>query len=290
MKNIKVLCFVFVCVSLSFYNLSQAVKTGKFYRFQYQRLPYIISKHTTGSAVKCCDTCLAHEDCQSVNYNTVTGSCQLVPQPGLGVCPLPLSDSSWNVYSTNEFSEWFLVFVGLAGNGVDVHASYVDGTGTVTDDVNCMTLNMAACQQNYRSPVMDSWSSLQITEVKYSLYKNGREKAYAIFNGTGSDLTNWFSQARLLDTSWTEALTTTTFQYVSIPGHAPTRRFSMIVSYGGCPLDLFFTVTITGPTFACNYDNPATFPQFLYSTSTTPSYFETGVNTDSADYITIHIR
>lgn len=282
MKNIIVLCFVFVCVSLSFYNLSQAVKTGKFYRFQYQRMPYIISQHTTGSAVKCCDTCLAHEDCHSVNYNTVTGNCQLVPQPSLGVCPLPLSDSSWNVYSRNEFSEWFLVFVGLAGNGEDVYASYVDGTGTVTDDINCMTLDMTACQQNYRSPIMDLWSSVHITEVKYSLYKNDQEVAYAIFNGIGSDITNWFSAERLLNSSWTEAMMTSS--------HPPTRRFSITVSYGGCPLDLFFTVTIADLFFWCNFDNQTTYPQFIYSTVTSPSYIDTGVNTDYADYMAIYIR
>lgn len=285
MKSGKVLYFLFVFVSSVPYNIVAAVKMGEFYRFANQQMPNIISQHSTGSAVKCCVACNAHKDCQSVNYNHVTRHCQLVPYLLLSASPLYTSNSSWSVYSKRD---WLPVFVGLAGNGVDVYDSYIDGTSAVTDDVNCMTLNMAACQQNYRSPVMDSWSS--ITQVKYSLYKSGQEVAYAIFNGTGSSFTDWFSRERLMTSSWTEALTTTSFNFFSIAGDT-TRRFSMNLNYGGCSVDKYFTVAVTnGSSHSCIYDQASTFPQFIYSNATSPTCFETGLNTEYAEYMAIFIQ
>lgn len=281
MNDVKVVCFALVFSSLPLYNLATVVKKDAFHRLSNQRVPNISSQYITRSAVQCCVACNGHDDCQSVNYHHVNGSCQLVPKL---FPPLYITDNSWDVYSKRD---WHLVFVGLKGNGVDVYDSYVNGISTVTDDVNCMTLNMTACGQNYRSPVINSWASLSITEVKYSLYKNGQEAAYAIFDGAESDAINWFSSTRLLHSSWTDALTWTPFRYFTIAGHAPTRRFAMTAFYGNCNTDLYFTVTITGPGFGCTYENRVAYPQFIYSSTASPS---TGVNLVDADFMAIFIK
>lgn len=66
------------------------------------------------------------------------------------------------------FSEWFLVFLGIPGNGVDVYEAWVNGIGVTTDDVNCMKFDLTSCNgQHYRNAAVDSWSSFGIKEVNY---------------------------------------------------------------------------------------------------------------------------
>ena len=64
----------------------------------------------------------------------------------------------------------------------------------------------------------------QISQVKVALYENGVEKAHVIFNGSGSDYMSWFSQSRLIDSSWIDLTTATndSFGFVSIVGYVGT--------------------------------------------------------------------
>jgi len=41
-------------------------------------------------------------------------------------------------------------------------------------------------------------------QIRVSIYKNGIEKAYILFNATGSTKENWFTQDRIISSSWTD--------------------------------------------------------------------------------------
>ncbi|XP_052281159.1 uncharacterized protein LOC127878671 [Dreissena polymorpha] len=67
---------------------------------------------------------------------------------------------------------------------------------------SCMSLSTTSCSQHYRDPVEDQWDTLRITEeVKIAFYKEGTEK-YIIFNGTDTNISDWFRQDRILSSSW----------------------------------------------------------------------------------------
>ena len=42
----------------------------------------------------------------------------------------------------------------------------------------------------------------EILQVKFSVFKDGEEKQFIIFNGTGTNHENWFDAARILNSSW----------------------------------------------------------------------------------------
>ena len=55
------------------------------------------------------------------------------------------------------------------------------------------------------------------TQVKISLYKEGVEKAYIIFDGKGSNNIDWFDANRILQSSWTD-IQEQTIGYFSVHG------------------------------------------------------------------------
>ena len=63
----------------------------------------------------------------------------------------------------------------------------------------------------------DKYSNVSF-QVRYSLYNNGLEVAFIEFNGTGSNIEDWFSNGRILEASWSDLDTSTTFNYFSIKG------------------------------------------------------------------------
>jgi len=54
--------------------------------------------------------------------------------------------------------------------------------------------------------------------VKYSLFKDGSEVAYIVFNGTGSTIEDWFSAIRKLEASWSDLIDRQQFVVFSIKG------------------------------------------------------------------------
>ena len=56
-------------------------------------------------------------------------------------------------------------------------------------------------------------------KVKVSIYKNGVEKAFILFNATGADKMSWFTPSRIIDSSWID-LKSTTIQYFNMAKYA----------------------------------------------------------------------
>lgn len=54
-----------------------------------------------------------------------------------------------------------------------------------------------------------------LLQVRVSIYKNGVEKAFILFNATGTDKMGWFSPSRIIDSSWID-LKTATKQYFAM--------------------------------------------------------------------------
>jgi len=54
-------------------------------------------------------------------------------------------------------------------------------------------------------------------QVRYSIYTDGLEVAYIEFNGIDSNIGDWFSASRILESSWPN-LANSTFNIFSIYG------------------------------------------------------------------------
>ncbi|XP_045184682.2 uncharacterized protein LOC123542757 [Mercenaria mercenaria] len=240
----------------------------------------------TSSRVKCCGYCDQTSGCKSVSYKKSSGQCNLSIEPLVTVKVNGQTDTDWSVYSKKE---WMLVFRATSGAGGDVYSAWMYGTSVTTDDVTCMTTDVTSCSKHYRNPIIDSWASVGMTQAKFALYKNNIEVAYVIFDATGSDVTNWFSNTRITGSSWS-TISSQTFNHFSITGHDPGRRFFINPSYGGCPGDTGYAVAITSNIFGCSYDIHSSYPQFLYAYTETYGYPETMTGMDKADVMAILIK
>ncbi|XP_060567048.1 protein crumbs-like isoform X2 [Ruditapes philippinarum] len=167
--------------------------------------------------------------------------------------------------------EWTLVFRGTAGAGSDIYRVWKDGENATITDETCMTTDVTSCKRHYRHPVVDTWKLLGITKVKLSFYNNNTERAYIVFNGTGSDITSWFKSFRIIHSSWTN-MASQRFQLFSIFGNDPWRRFLISRHLGQCADDVMYTATIVPHHYTCSYDQHPVYPQFLYSTSNSYGY------------------
>lgn len=58
------------------------------------------------------------------------------------------------------------MFRGTRGNGVDIYNAWVNGVDVTSTDATCMKLKATTCVDHYRSPSVDTWDSLGITEVR----------------------------------------------------------------------------------------------------------------------------
>ncbi|XP_053387808.1 uncharacterized protein LOC123542041 [Mercenaria mercenaria] len=244
------------------------------------------SSVTTSSKVACCSYCDQLSDCKTVNYKKTSRECKLSREPLVAVSVNGQTDADWNAYSKDE---WMLVFRATPGVGGDVFTAWTDGTSVTTDDVTCMTTDVTSCSQHYRNPIVDSWTTIGMSQVKFAFYKNNIEKAYIIFNATGSDVTNWFIQTRITESSWS-TIASDSFNYFSIEGHAPSRRFFINRNYGGCPYDTAYAAVIIFKGFVCSHDDQDSYPQFLYADSATFGYPDSMTGMDRADVMAIFIK
>ena len=82
-------------------------------------------------------------------------------------------------------------------------------------------------------------------EVRVVLYKNGSEVLSMSFNAVGTNRQNWFSQAKLLSSPWTDLKTASGLRHFDITG-SHKRYFEITYRYGECPGDVGWLVVGNG--------------------------------------------
>jgi hypothetical protein len=55
-------------------------------------------------------------------------------------------------------------------------------------------------------------------QVRVSMFKGGKEKAYVVFDANGADKNNWFDKSRILYTNWNNLSPSATTNYFDIVG------------------------------------------------------------------------
>ncbi|OPL33076.1 hypothetical protein AM593_09501, partial [Mytilus galloprovincialis] len=97
---------------------------------------------------------------------------------------------------------WTTVFVACPGNGKSVwdawnaYAGVTCATSSVVEDAD-------TCKQSHQSdPILNEWRSSHIEQVRLRLWKDGEIVVQMTFNGTDTYKFNWFTQRRLLASTY----------------------------------------------------------------------------------------
>ncbi|XP_052764444.1 uncharacterized protein LOC128206179 [Mya arenaria] len=101
------------------------------------------------------------------------------------------------------------------GARTDIYNGWVSGDGT-TSNTSCIN---TACPQNYRYAYLGYWTSLLPETVSITLLKNGNVVQFITFDGIGSTITDWFTEARVIATSWSTLGDGSSFYFG--PGDSP---------------------------------------------------------------------
>ena len=103
-------------------------------------------------------------------------------------------------------------------------------------------------------------------QAKVIVYEGGVTKKDLLFDATGTDKLNWFSEGKLISSSWTD-IKTEPRNYFSIQGDSP-RNFYINRNYGGCDNDAGWL--IAGAGIHCSWETSAARKnKVLYSKLTT---------------------
>ncbi|KAL3873168.1 hypothetical protein ACJMK2_036316 [Sinanodonta woodiana] len=184
---------------------------------------------------------------------------------------------------------WKLVFRVTAGGGTNPYYAWQNGTGTLDSD-NCMMLYPSSCTKYYRNKLLDSWTNWPIEKVKFALYKNHTQVAYIVFDGTGSDMESWFSKQRVVASSWSDIIESNQMLYFSIQGDSLRGRYFFIhEAYGGCNVDVGWTVAAFGIQVSCSIDSHASYPGLVYAKNGTKALYSSqgyGV----ADVLAVYVK
>lgn len=157
---------------------------------------------------------------------------------------------------TTDGGGWTLVF--KASQGVAVGSTAVWNANAVRNELQANFATFAKSADHYMNRLATSkyWNAngVVFTEARVSVYSGSTERAFVQFTGVTADRTNWYAQAKVNKTTWTDIQTGGNF--FSLAGDAGIGRTWFInKSYGGCPLDVGWLKVgdpVSGP---CPWDN-----------------------------------
>ncbi|KAJ8311708.1 hypothetical protein KUTeg_011063 [Tegillarca granosa] len=113
--------------------------------------------------------------------------------------------------------------------------------------------------------------------VKVEAYKESTRVAYMTFSGTNTDNKNWFSPNNLINSTWPDLQTISSFNVFHIAGgdYAYARHFYINKQHGGCSNDLgwFMVIDANEVHQQCLYDNQ-TYPAIFYSLQSSGTHWQ----------------
>ncbi|KAH9493198.1 hypothetical protein Btru_022211 [Bulinus truncatus] len=284
---VSMTCAVNLSVILSSAVLATAItqdvfKVMKGYKiYQGTQLKAISSKWN--SATFC--SMLCSSGCGSAIYNPKNKTCITFVEKLDHYVIMITYDSDWQVLyrdgQKTQHGDWIMVFRAQKEINVSMFDAWRatgqhDDKQMSTSVLNgCYRLdNMGGCKQHFRSSILDNWTNIK--EVKFSLYVNGSEVNYVVFNGTSTTRDSWFQQSNILNSSWSGIKSDRNIDHFDIFGFSDnlsTRRFVISGLYGSCSNDTTYFVAVDKRGDYCSHSwiiNATNFPVLVYSKETVP--------------------
>ncbi|KAL3872537.1 hypothetical protein ACJMK2_035760 [Sinanodonta woodiana] len=268
-KDTILLTFIFLILLFAIHivGVTGEVKSEKFKKLDGHRIINIMKTVDCSDKLQCCSRCLEEAGCVSVNFrmNYPNLNCDLNWKTPLDEnVSLEKTDNTAVFYIIN--SPWKLVFRVTAGRITNPYTAWKNGTGTDNSD-SCMLLYPPSCTSYYRHKLLDTWQNWSITQVKFAVYTNKTLGAQIVFNGTGSDMVSWFSKDRVMETSWTD-LVSSYQHFFSLEGDSPWgRHFFIHGPYISCPTDYGWILINSGIRPYCPFDIRGAYPAIIYARS-----------------------
>ncbi|XP_061165137.1 uncharacterized protein LOC133174112 [Saccostrea echinata] len=174
--------------------------------------------------------------------------------------------------------EWVIIFKATAGNGERVYDAWsrdLSKLSYCTPELGCLpegytTDTLSPTSRHLTSQLIKQWNYNYVQKVKLELYTRGTMVLQLIFDAENSNNTNWFSNDRLLYSSYQDMHRNSVYNYFSIRGFFEIggiiRRFHINSKYDGCPGDIgWLTVVDSDPIHRCSWESSLPFPQMLYA-------------------------
>ncbi|GFN80561.1 hypothetical protein PoB_000706700 [Plakobranchus ocellatus] len=126
--------------------------------------------------------------------------------------------------------------------------------------------------------VFDAWNRTGEYDdhpIQHSFPLECLQVAFIEFNGTGSDRDSWFTQERILNSTWSPGLNNeSSLPDMGVAGYyvegSAARRFNIYGPRVTCGLEWLYTTVLDHLDDICDHDwdiDPVSFPNFLYSTT-----------------------
>ncbi|KAL3873164.1 hypothetical protein ACJMK2_036314 [Sinanodonta woodiana] len=284
-KSLQFLIHILLCCN----EAKREFRTTTFLKLEGYRVTNIY-KTINATRVQCCGQCLEDNKCASVNVreDSTYPNCDINQMSPVAEAVSIVQSANWNVFYMDN-DPWKLVFRVTAGGGTNPYYAWQNGTGTL-DSENCMMLYPSSCTKYYRNKLLDTWTTWPIEKVKFALYKNHAQVAYIVFDGTGSDMESWFSKQRVVASSWSDIIESKQMLYFSVQGDSLRGRYFFIhEAYGGCNIDVGWTVTAFGIQVPCTIDMHASYPGLVYAKNGTKALYSSqgyGV----ADVLAVYVK
>ncbi|RUS74921.1 hypothetical protein EGW08_017320, partial [Elysia chlorotica] len=224
-------------------------------------------------------------ECGMFEYSQVHSVCKFYSERNYDFGYTVSSDADWTWaykrrHTTVVFQTgWTLVFRAQAKIAVGAFETWNDTDATTDNPVRddfphaCLRLvEYESCDRHFRSHVIDNW--VNIDQVRFSLISGGLEVAYILFDGVGSNSTSWFSQDRVVKSSWPDLGSDSAVETFDLFGMRVVpklwRTFLIFGPAAVCNMDQMYTMVIDQGSDSCClalfwnivYDG---FPSFYYS-------------------------
>ncbi|XP_060084091.1 uncharacterized protein LOC132563345 [Ylistrum balloti] len=199
--------------------------------------------------------------------------------------------SSWycghDAQLVNHRGPWTLVYKAPAGTTVsgynDYYSHFADSTtsSTLNDGSVTVMRDFGSGGSAFKSSKLLQWESgITISAVKLSVFKDGEEAAYVIFDARGKGKLEWFDCDNIVGSSYTDIASYSENYCGLSPYSSNYKRNFYINAYGTACTSTYGWIMLKdyNSISGCSVWDPATTsnPYIKYSTSTTLQNFYTG--------------
>lgn len=122
--------------------------------------------------------------------------------------------------SRGEEECWALVYkISTGGNG-SAYNLFMSGDSLNVNDEEAMSLHCSKnpSRKHFKSDIVNNWSTNGIDQVRVSVYVNGIEQMFLLFNGSETNKTNWFDESRLMNSSYSDLNEQKDVSFFSVDG------------------------------------------------------------------------
>jgi len=189
---------------------------------------------------------------------------------------------------------WTMVFKTSTCSGNDAYSLWSNSNVLNEDTDAALSVSNTPSADYVNSFVVKYWNKggVNISDVRVHVYLGGNLQVFLKYNGSYSTNVSWFNQLTLLDSSWTDILSYTSYQpymYWSIEGDSDsTRRFYIERNYGGCPSDFGWIIAESG-LMVCSYEQGHNQPWIAFANATTGQLWQGG-KIGTGDVLAVFIR